>query len=410
MVDIDPAANDAAFEQMLALSGAGVTMWREGKALTRSVRREAAPTACFGARADRTYLIAGGYGGVGLELGLWLVRCGGKNLALIGRNPDGSAAQAAVARLRAEGARVLAVAADIGDEAQTTAALARIRREMPPLAGVIHAAGVYADRLLKNHDAESFAQALHPKVRGAWNLHTLTVGDALDFFILCSSAASMLGAAGLANYSAANAYLDGLAHFRAARGLPALSVNWGPWLGTGMADAVGERRTAQWLAHGITPIRPEEALTALESLLASGAVQAGVFHLAESKAAADAGMRPMLREMPASARRRAMVSLVRDTVAEKLGYQPASALPLREGFFRIGMDSLVALEVVKALRASTGCDLQQTALFAHSDVEALSDYLLGEMFAAAEPSAEEGMPADFERELEGLEALLAATA
>jgi hypothetical protein len=289
---------------------------------------------------------------------------------------------------------------------------------------VVHAAGVYADRLIRNHEPALFADVFRPKVDGAWNLHLLTLGDPLELFILCSSAASMLSAAGLANYAAANAFLDGLAHFRAAQSMPALSVNWGPWHGVGMADAVGDRWAAQWLSHGISAMGADEALAALETLVAGGAVQAGVFRLAGAPEAGDPGesppdMRSRLADVPGSERLRAMIALVRDTVADKLGYRPAASLPLREGFFQIGMDSLVALGVLNSLGTSVGVHLPQTTVFAYPDVEALARHLLDLMFPAqspvavsprhAPPEEERDATGGFLREIEEVEALLRAT-
>jgi acyl transferase domain-containing protein/acyl carrier protein len=425
LIDLDPSADLEANAQMLFRSltsdpkpGQPVA-WRNGTALARTVTLDAvsAEPKPFEARPDRTYLITGGYGGVGLEIGLWLARRGARNLALIGRNATTLQALNGIAKLRDQGLNVLAVSADVGTLDQTTIAIARIRESMPPLGGVIHAAGVYADRLIRSHEPALFTQVFSPKVHGAWHLHTLTLGDPLDFFILCSSAASMLGAAGLANYSAANAFLDALAHYRAALNLPALSVNWGPWDGIGMSAAVGERRAAQLRAQGISPIKAPEAFAALEILLTSGTVQAGIFHLADRKT--PHLLRAQLLDLPATGRRRAMIAHVRDTVAERLGYHPASSLPVREGFFQIGMDSLAALEVSKALRASLSIELPTTAIFAYPDVEALAGHLLDLLFPETPPPVSSSQPvpvhleqnpeASLLREIEELEALLAST-
>ena len=111
--------------------------------------------------------------------------------------------------------------------------------ELPPLRGVVHAAGVLADGLLFDMDLDALDRAMLPKTVGSWNLHVATQDAPLDFFVLFSSVACVLGSPGQANYAAGNAFLDGLAAYRRRRALPALSVNWGPWAGSGMAVAAG---------------------------------------------------------------------------------------------------------------------------------------------------------------------------
>src|SRR5262249_25379703 len=149
----------------------------------------------------------------------------------------------------------LVAQADVADQAQLAAVLACIEEQLPPLRGVIHAAGVLDDGLLEDYDAARLERVLAPKLAGSWNLHTLTQGQPLEFFVLFSSAAALLGSPGQAAYGAANAVLDALAHYRRGLGLPALSLNWGPWAEVGMAARVPLhlRRSA---ARGITPFDP----------------------------------------------------------------------------------------------------------------------------------------------------------
>ena len=198
--------------------------------------RSAAP------RADATYLITGGHGGLGLAVARWLVEKGARHLVLLSRSGASSAGEEVAADLAAKGATVTTIQADVSNESDLARALSEIRNTMPPLRGVIHAAGVLDDHLLLNLDAESFRRVLAPKVLGAWNLHTLTADLPLDFFVVFSSVASVLGSPGQANYAAANAFLDGLAHDRRSQGLPCLSINWGPWAEVGMAARASSAR------------------------------------------------------------------------------------------------------------------------------------------------------------------------
>ncbi|OAD21764.1 Polyketide synthase, KR domain protein, partial [Candidatus Thiomargarita nelsonii] len=179
-------------------------------------------------RADSTYLITGGLSGFGLATAQWLVEHGVRHLVLMGRSGASSAmAREVIKTLNERGAKVAVTKADVTQEQQIANVLADIRRSMPPLRGIIHAANVYDDAVLLQLNRERFQKVMTPKIMGAWNLHTQTLNTQLDFFVLFSSFTSMVGNPGQGNYVAANAFLDALAHYRRTLGLPALTVNWG---------------------------------------------------------------------------------------------------------------------------------------------------------------------------------------
>jgi thioester reductase-like protein len=180
------------------------------------------------ARSDGTYLITGGLGGFGLAVAKWLVDCGAKHLVLIGRSGAGSdKAKQQVDELIKLGAEVVVEAADVTQAEDIAAIITKINLDMPPLKGVIHAAMVLNINILMQMNADDMRRVMNPKILGAWNLHCLTQGNELDFFILFSSIVNYFGTAGQSSYSAANSFLDSLAHYRRANGLPALSINWG---------------------------------------------------------------------------------------------------------------------------------------------------------------------------------------
>ena len=149
------------------------------------------------------------------------------------------------------GASVHLASVDVADEDQLGAYIDEYRAEgWPPIRGVVHAAGVLHDGLLAQLDAPAFDSVLRPKVTGGWLLHRLLEDAPLDFFVMFSSAGSLLGQPGQGNYAAANAFLDALAHHRRALGQPALSINWGAWNGLGFAETAGGKRLAARLATG----------------------------------------------------------------------------------------------------------------------------------------------------------------
>jgi acyl transferase domain-containing protein/acyl carrier protein len=231
-------------------------------------------------RADATYLITGGLGGLGLAVAQWLVEQGASHLILMGRSQPTAEAQMKVARMQALGAQIRVVQADVSEEAQVAALLATISVDYP-LRGIIHAAGVLADASLLQQRWQQFDQLFAPKVYGAWHLHKLTQQLPLDFFVFFSSLAGMLGNRGQANHAAANAALDALAHYRQALGLPALSINWAGWLGVGTAVRLQENGThpSHWAGQGLGGYSPEQGVEAFANLLQQPAAQIGCMRI-----------------------------------------------------------------------------------------------------------------------------------
>lgn len=219
--------------------------------------------------ADATYLLVGGHGGFGLALAGWLVDRGARHIVLTSRSGvPGPEEEAALEVLRASSAQVTSLSVDAADREATQRLLEAIRRDMPPLKGVVHAAMTLDDELLGRLDHERFRAVLAPKVAGAWNLHQLTADDDLDLFVLCSSASSVIGVPTQGSYAAANAFLDGLATHRRALGLPALTVNWGAISDVGHVARHPELRASSRRADIVT-VSPAEAFAALERGLAN---------------------------------------------------------------------------------------------------------------------------------------------
>ncbi|XYI02620.1 non-ribosomal peptide synthase/polyketide synthase [Sorangium sp. So ce1128] len=241
-------------------------------------------------RPDASYLITGGLGGIGLAVARWMVEHGARRLILMGRSAlpsrsrwkevDGDSAPgrqiAAIRALEARGASVHLAAVDIANEGSLAAFLEQFEGEgWPEIRGVMHAAGLLDDRLIARLDQGSLLRVLGPKMRGAWQLQRLLAGKPLDFFVLFSSAAAVLGSAGQANYAAANAFLDALAPWMRAQGRSALSIDWGAWAEVGMA-AKQENRGGRLASKGILGMAPERALGALGRLLGADTAHVAV--------------------------------------------------------------------------------------------------------------------------------------
>ncbi|MBV8312886.1 MAG: SDR family NAD(P)-dependent oxidoreductase, partial [Planctomycetaceae bacterium] len=211
-------------------------------------------------RGEATYLISGGLGSLGLKVAQWMVARGARVLVLTTRRGAQGKAAVAVRELEAQGVRAVVAVCDITRETEIGRILSEIRATMPPLRGVFHCAGMLDDGILDQMNWDRFSAVTAPKMIGGWLLHRATLGDELDHFVLFSSILSLMGSPGQSNYTAANAFLDALAGHRQAAGLPAVTLNWGPWAESGLATASGNRGEAIWKTRGTRYIPPDHGI------------------------------------------------------------------------------------------------------------------------------------------------------
>jgi acyl transferase domain-containing protein/protein-L-isoaspartate O-methyltransferase len=367
---------------------------------------------------DRSYLITGGLRGLGLRVAEWLVDHGARSLVLVGRRAPDADGERVLARLAAAGATVLALRGDVGREDDVRRILAEAGRTLPPLAGVVHAAGVLDDGVLAAQSWERFANVMSPKLLGSWHLHQL-VGP-LDFFALFSSGASIAGSAGQSNHAAANAFEDALAWYRQARGLPTVSINWGSWAEVG---AAAERRVTGpsflgRIAPGDGLLAFDAALrrdhsTASDRLAASqiavlaadwsrldsdaGAitplfrelapVETTTFMAAADQTFAAGSFRERLRGIAENRRRSVLQEYVRAVTAKVLGVHDAEAVDMNESLRQMGLDSLMAVELRNLLAKAVERPMPATITFDHPSVSALASFLatdaLADLFASS---------------------------
>jgi acyl transferase domain-containing protein/acyl carrier protein len=357
-------------------------------------------------RSDATYLITGGLGSLGLLVAQWLVQQGARHVALVGRGRgDAPQARAAIEEMERAGAQIVVAQMDVTREEQVAGVLARIDASMPPLRGIIHAAGVLDDGLLLNLDQERLAAVMAPKVEGAWNLHALTLNRPLDFFVLFSSVASVLGSPGQGSYAAANAFLDALSHHRHALGLPALTINWGPWGAVGMAAQANQGR--RLATRGIDAIPPQQGLRVLEQLLLRREVgqvmvvsanwpllldsflkghepallselARGLAPLAATRGTqgADGDLTPeALSAVEPGQRQPLLISRLQKELSIVLGVEGAEIDP-QESLQNLGLDSLMALELKQRLENGLGIELPIESLMQNPNLTNLSTRLL----------------------------------
>ena len=373
-------------------------------------------------RPDRTYLVTGGLGGIGCAVAGWLADRGAGAIVLNGRRPPDTEAEETIRELRERGVDVRVELADVTDTRAVDGILSRIDRELPPLGGVIHSVGVLSDGALTNQNWGRFETVLRPKILGAWHLHRATRDRDLDMFVLFSSRVGVMGNPGQANHAAANAFLDQLAGHRRALGLPGQAIAWGAWSEIGEAAEQRERIDRQRSALGGRWFTPEQGLKAFDRLVREDVTHSVVMSMdwsvfeeavderpplvedllsAADEAEADGAsasrdVLSQIREAPASERENLVVSFLQAEVGAVLRLPSAPAPTV--GFFDLGMDSLMAVELRNRLnRAFTGVyTAPNTLVFDYPDIATLADHLVGELVqdgdAPAPPPQPEATP------------------
>ena len=360
---------------------------------------------------NATYLITGGCGGLGLIFAEAFESRGARHLVLMTRSAPGKA-EAAIERMQARGVTVKVVRADVADDC----AVKSVLQEIPstrPLKGILHAAGVIEDHSLLEQSPASLHAAIRPKWHGAWNLHTLTHAAKLDFFVLFSSAAAPLGSPGQANYAAANAMLDTLADYRRSLGLPAVSIQWGPWNAAGMTKKLNSARQSP----GLGAIDPLDGIDAFETLVNGEEAVAAVLpvvswskfvslrkpetctllsrlmdaHFGEVTPGAQEEVprkifQKVLQQAPAAERRKLLTEQLRQQALQILSLPPHTRIDEDEALHDLGLDSLMAVELRNALMAKLDRQLSPTMVLDYPTLRTMTDFLLVEMFEVQEPS------------------------
>jgi NAD(P)-dependent dehydrogenase (short-subunit alcohol dehydrogenase family)/acyl carrier protein len=397
-------------------------------------------------RADGTYLITGGLAGLGLLTARHLVENGARHLALVGRSSPSSVAEAAIHEMEVAGARVKTFQADVSKLDDLRLILDYLKQDMPALRGIIHAAGVLDDASLLRQEWSKFARVMAPKVDGTWLLHNLTLNEPLDFFIMYSSTAALLGSPGQSNHSAANTFMDALAHARQARGLPGLSINWGIWSQVGSA---AERKADEWMhSQGVGTITPEAGMQILNQVFAHAKPRIAVLpidwgtylsqfkstpvwlsRLAEetrkkgkrlkaapgasqpkSHAARAAGnaWREQLANVPANQQRQFLLEHINVQVVKAIGLEVGQQIDPRQALNELGLDSLMAVELRNMLSSSLQLErsLPATLVFDYPTINALTDYLAQDILKMETKKPEEkptaAGKADLLKDLENL--------
>ncbi len=354
-------------------------------------------------RPDVSYLITGGAGGFGLAVAKWLAQQGARHLVLMSRSgPPDEASQADIDQLRADGIVVVDARGDVTCRDDVKQVLQVIQNGPAPLGGAIHSAMVLHDELIINLNEATFNQALHPKLLGAWNLHQATLDLPLEHFICFSSLTSLVGTIKQANYSAGNAFLDSLAHYRRARGLPALTLNWGALSGAGFVAR--NQAVEQYLSTlGLKPLATTQALQMLGDIFPLDATQIGV---------AEVNWGDLSRYLPGVAQSSMFGDLIQQEIARSLdsslithiiAASPDDRLSLVEAFLgqsvaevlnaevsqigldtplpQLGFDSLLSIELINSMNTQLNLNLAVSDVLGRTTIQDIAVILLDKILA-----------------------------
>ena len=348
--------------------------------------KQAPPAELGPLSGQATYLVTGGLGGLGLVVANRLVTLGARYLVLVGRSGAATkTAQDAVAALAARGAAVTVMAVDLADPEALETNLRPALAALPPLTGIIHCAGVLRDATIANLDPKAVREVLRAKLVSAWNLHRFVGATPLDFFVLFSSATTVLGNPGQANYVAANTGLETLAAYRRSCGLRATSFGWGPISDVGMLSTRPEVMESLMRLTGAVGLPADTALDFVELFTRSDTANLHVFRMqlrklsrlpyvaspvydylagegaGQGESAQSGDIRQQLRTMkPKDAVTHLATILARDFA--RILRLPASRIRHDKPLGELGMDSLMYVELGLTTEESFGVDISSLSL------------------------------------------------
>jgi acyl transferase domain-containing protein/acyl carrier protein len=329
-----------------------------------------------------SYLITGGLGGIGLEVAEFLIKHGARNIILVSRHIPTDKERESIALLEKNGGTIITYQADVADRVQIEKMIQDIHQKHP-LKGIFHAAGIVEDAPLVKQTLSHFEKAHRAKVLGAWNFHEITLAQniTLDYFVLFSSIASLIGTIGQSNYSSANSFLDALVYYRRNNMLKAQTINWGPWREVGMAKQLANMYERQ----GYKPLKTKEALDALNYALMLNKAQVGIFHANWSKIIEQFTTTPswldqlavnkdtpIFNSLSIEQRQHLLKTMIVEEVQKVLGVENISET---KGFFDSGMDSLSAVELKNRLQARINQALSNTVAFDYPTIDKLYGHL-----------------------------------
>ncbi|MEV5839734.1 SDR family NAD(P)-dependent oxidoreductase [Nocardia sp. NPDC052112] len=401
MVEVDPGTpTDLVAADLIAADRCATEIaWRDSKRFTSRLRAgapeyEQTRRCATTVRPGAAYVVTGGLGGLGLLSASWLARNGAGRVILCGRSAPGPETLARLAELRAVGAAVTVVNGDIADPAVAAAAVRAATKDGALLRGIIHAAGLVEDATLAKVDTAMLERVWRGKAEGAWAMHAATLDHDLDFWVVYSSVASLLGSPGQAAHAAANSFLDDLVQWRAAQDLPATSICWGAWSEVGSGQHMAER--------GFAMISPTDGIDALERILANGYTHIGYSPIdlerwlasypavaqstlfsdllaARDNTSPESALLDELLAADTEPRRRAILNAhIIESVRDILGGSNRHITP-STSMVLLGLDSLAAVQLQNRLQHALAITIESGAIWVRPTPAGLTDWILNRM-------------------------------
>lgn len=360
-------------------------------------------------RSDCCYLITGGTGSVGLTYAEQFVRSGARHLILLCRKEPGEKAMEAIRRFNDLNVKTEIIFADISDYENLKKALNEIKLTLPPIGGVVHAAGIINDKTIQNADWSDFEAVIQAKVHGSMNLYQLLDKEPLDFFLMTSSVTSVIGNMGQANYAAANYFMNIFAAYLSYNHIPGFTICWGAFGESGMA-ASNKSITSNMERIGMRPFvkeqaekiiedfmeRPYENLVVVDadwnqmnksfqdaagkSIFLEKLVTTEATSKVEESEEESNGLINTLKELLPEEREDFLISKIRPVCAKIMGFESEQALSLNEALREQGADSLMTFSMRTAINRLFGIDLSISVFFNYPTITRLIEYLLAEVF------------------------------
>jgi acyl transferase domain-containing protein/NADPH:quinone reductase-like Zn-dependent oxidoreductase/acyl carrier protein len=414
-IDISGPTDPAAILGACAAGNEVEHRWLDGhysvRRLETSLHTQDAPEIS----ATASYLVTGGLGALGLEAARWLCSAGAGQVLLTSRSSPKPPVQAQIDALSTGQTEVQVVLGDVAKPEELEGVLASARL---PLRGVIHAAGILDDGLLLHQDWSRFEGVIAPKLMGSLNLIEQTTG--LDFLLLYSSVASLMGSRGQSNYATANGLMDGVARYAREQGVPATSIQWGAWETAGMAANLGEAGARRRAALGLGTLKPGQTAALLQEALRRPAANLGVLVVRDWAKVAKAlspraqpvkALAPSVpivaeavpRREPAPESPADVQAIIDRDLREILGYGDNDALDTTQTLLELGLDSMMAVDLRNRLNDQLDINLPMVVIMQGPTIAELEAAVLHELsqaapVEAASPSApEDDLDTAFER-------------
>ncbi len=350
-----------------------------------------------------TYLITGGFGGLGELVAEFLIHKGAHHLILIGRKISDTDKVALINRLKTLGAQSVAVyLVDVSNTLELSLIFDKIIKGPLPLKGIIHGAGIIDDAVLTNLNWDKFIEVFSAKVIGTWNLHQFSVQCDLDFFISFSSLTAILGAYGQANYAAANAFMDACMHQRFISGQPSITINWGPWDEKGMTTKLSLSNQQRLVRQGFNKLKPDQALKELDlvfdflgeySQFAIADIEWSRYNQSFANPYINSYIKPILNDLSAKNKKDKLIpkQLLEMNPAEQYTFllkyiqiqlgklteiEDIENLDPETAFTDLGVDSLMSVEFSNLIEADFHQKFTMNLFFNFPTISSLIDYLL----------------------------------